>query len=221
MSAGRIVLLVFGILLVLGSFGLLIGGGVTLAFDNTFKDDQGFYNTGSVPINSASPAIVTEPADIHVDNFWLARNSNLVSVKIEASNSDSSKPIFIGIARESDMDKYLGNVSYDTITDVTWENSELNFTHHSGNNTIATPTSQTFWVASATGTGTQTLDWNIDNGSYTMIIMNADGSSPVDAEAEIGVKLPPIVHNVGLALLITGIVLLIGGGLMIYLAVRK
>ena len=50
MSAGRIVLLVFGILFVLGSFGLLISGGVVLTVDNAFKDDR--ILSPDLPINS-------------------------------------------------------------------------------------------------------------------------------------------------------------------------
>ena len=45
MSAGRILLVVFGGLFVLISIGLLIGGAAVLAFDSTFKDSQGFYTT--------------------------------------------------------------------------------------------------------------------------------------------------------------------------------
>ncbi len=220
MKAGRIVLLVFGILFIIVSFGLLVGGGVVLAADSAFKDNQGYYTTGKVPISVSSAAIVSQPADIHVDSVWFDRNPNLAAVRIEATNTNASKPIFIGIARESDLSNYLSGVSHDEITGFSDRATHTNYFHFPGANAAPPPTSQTFWLASATGTGTQTLQWNVTSGNYAFILMNADGSSPVNGDVSLEVKIPEIVHGIGLGLLIAGIVLLIGGGVMIFFAVH-
>lgn len=72
LSTGKIVMLIFGILLVFTSILLIIGGGIILAFDTGFKDDQGYYSTGSIPIESKSSAIITYPTDFQdePDLYW-------------------------------------------------------------------------------------------------------------------------------------------------------
>ncbi len=42
MSAGKVILLVFGGLGLLISIGLLVGGGILIWADNTIKDSEGF-----------------------------------------------------------------------------------------------------------------------------------------------------------------------------------
>jgi hypothetical protein len=220
MSAGRILLVVFGGLFVLISIGLLIGGATVLAFDSTFKDSQGFYTTSFWPAQSDSPAVITQPADIRIGPGWFDNNRHAITVKVEASNHVSGKPVFIGVARESDMNSYLNGVSYDEVSDVTFRSDVLHYIHRSGTNTIAPPTGQTFWVASASGTGAQTMQWNVTSGSYSIALMNADGSAPLNAEVSLGLKIPAVLHGIGLGVLIGGIILLLGGGVMIFFGIK-
>ncbi len=218
MSAGRIVLLVFGILIVLLSFGLLASGGTILAADNAFKDNQGFYTTGTIPISANSAAIISEPANINVNSTWFSMNP--VTIRIQASSQDTTKPVFIGIARETDVSNYLRGVSFDEIRGFSRRPNNINRIHSPGAATAPPPTSQNFWVASVNGTGTQTLQWDVVSGNYNVVLMNADGSSPVREDISFGVKIPAVLHGIGLGLLIGGIVLLIIGGVMIFFAAR-
>ena len=64
MSAGKIILLVFGIIGLLISIVFLVGGGILLWAQNTIKDTEGFYNTKTIQIEKDSYAIVTGPANI-------------------------------------------------------------------------------------------------------------------------------------------------------------
>jgi hypothetical protein len=220
-SAGRIVLLIFGILFVIFSFGLIIGGGVALAVDSRLKDSQGFYTSGffSATASNAS-AIVTRSADIRIKSGWFMNRNNLITLKVDASNTQSGKPIFIGIARDSDLSNYLKGVSYDEVSGFNFSPHRMDLVHHSGVGTSPAPTGQTFWVVSAAGTGTQSLQWDLTSGTYSLVIMNADGSAPVDSTVSLGVRIPAILHNVGLGLLIGGIIILIVGGIMIFFAAR-
>lgn len=224
MSAGRIVLLVFGILFVLVSFGLLIGGGVVLAMDNTFKDSQGFYTSGNIPVSSSTSVITTQPANIHIgSNWWFNPSNDLLTIRVEGTAANSGQPIFIGIAKQSDLTNYLNGAGYDEVRDFSFtglDTGSVSYTHHNGTAAVQAPTGQSFWVASASGPGTQTLQWNVTNGTYSVVLMNADGTAPVNAEASLGVKVPDVIHGVGLGLLIGGIVLIIGGGVMIFFAAR-
>jgi hypothetical protein len=221
MSAGRIILLVFGIIVVLISFGLLLGGGVILVFDSSFRDAEGFYTTDMIPVVADSSAVITRPADFQIDPVGFWRQGNLVTLRVKAVNSDSARPIFIGVARTADLDRYLSGVSYDEFTGFTPRSSRIDLMHVSGNALPAAPASQSFWVASDSGTGERQLLWNVTSGSYSLVLMNVDGSAPVDADVSLGARVPGLVHNVGLGLLIAGIIVLIIGGVMIFFAVKS
>jgi hypothetical protein len=215
MQAGRIVLLVLGVILVLTSVGLLIGGGVLMALENTFKDSDGFYSTNKIEVNSKAAAIVSVPADININGGWF-RTHNLATVKVEATNIDPDKAVFIGIARTSAIDRYLDGISYAEANDYSYNGDTLRLHTHSGDASAPVPTSQTIWSASVNGTGTQTLEWDITSGHYTIVLMNADGTSPIDADVRLGVKIPFVLNAVGVGLLVGGIILLVGGGVMIF-----
>ena len=68
-----------------------------------------------------------------------------------------------------------------------------------------------FWVASAEGSGPQALTWDVQDGSWQVVVMNADGSSNVDTTLSIGAEVP---HLLGI-----GIGALVAGGLALGLAV--
>jgi hypothetical protein len=234
LTAGRIVLLIFAIILVIASIGLLIGGGFILAFDTGFKDSEGYYSTGSIPIESTSSAIITYPSDFQDDAVWYRNDSSqqipntpewywenhTLSIKVEASSVISNKPIFIGVAREADLNNYLQGVSYDKFEDFSMHPYKVRLTQITGDKLPAAPSQQTFWVASASGTGTQTLKWDITSGSYSLVLMNADGSSSIDARVALGIKIPEVLRSVGIGLLVGGIIFLIISGLMIYFALH-
>ena len=78
-----------------------------------------------------------------------------------------------------------------------------------GGATVGAPTGETFWAASATGTGEQQLTWAVTGGSWAVALMNADGSPGVDVSSTIGVRagflLPLALLLMGLGLVVTGI----------------
>jgi hypothetical protein len=219
MKAGRIVLLIFGVLFVITSFGLLIGGGVLLTLENSFKDPQGFYSTQKIEVNAKSAAIVTGPAEINIDTLCV-RPHNLATLKIEAVNVSPDKAVFIGIARTSAINNYLDGISYSEAREFSTHQDTLLFHTYQGTATAPAPASQSFWVASASGSGNQTLEWDITSGRYSVVLMNADGTSPIDADVSLGVKVPGVVNAVGVGLLVSGIILFLGGGVMIFFGAR-
>src|SRR5512143_84762 len=165
MSAGRIVLLIFGIIVVLISFGLLVSGGAILAVDSTFMDSEGFYSTDMIPVAANSSAVITRPADFRIDPVGVWRQGNLLTVRVRAANASSTKPVFIGIARATDIDRYLSGTSYDEFTGFTVRSSRIELLHYSGSNQPAPPAAQSFWVAQDSGTGERQILWNVTSGS--------------------------------------------------------
>ncbi len=220
-------LLIFGVLILLGSVPLLFGGGALLWVHIALTDSEGFITTKYHTFERGSYAIVTEPADIEFDEEWnwgwgwhrAWDLGDLVTFKVEGSNNDPSKGIFIGVAEESYLSGYLSDVEYDEITDFSFRPYEVEYTNHPGSSVPAAPTSQTFWTAEMSGTGTQTLEWELETGTYSLMLMNDDGYRGVDLDVAIGAKVP-LIFGVGVGMAVGGIVALIAGILMVIFAVR-
>ena len=227
MSTGRILLLIFGIFILLGSFPLLFGGGVLLWVDLALKDDDGFMTTSTYQLDRDSYAIVSEPAEIELDGEWnwgwgwhqAWDLGDLITFKVEGSNNDPSKGIFIGIAEESYWKAYLSDVEYDEIIRFSLDPFDVDYINHPGSSVPAAPTSQTFWTAEMSGTGTQTLEWQLETGTYSLVLMNQDGSSGVDLDMAVGAKVP-LIFGFGVGMVVGGIVALVVGILMIIFALR-
>ena len=225
MSAGKIVLLVFGVIVVLISFGLLAGGGALIWVDATHVDDEEFINSDTINIERDTHAVITGPIDIDEEALRVVNWMGIITdFEIEGRSNDSSKGIFIGVADESDVEAYLSNVAYDEMTfiDFGWQLSidDISYTKHPGNSIPVAPTSKTFWTASSHGTGTQTMAWETEAGRHSIVLMNDDGSAGVDLSVIYKVKIPSI-FGLSVGLLVGGIVVLIAGGFMVYFAVRR
>jgi hypothetical protein len=83
----------------------------------------------------------------------------------------------------------------------------------------APPAQQRFWDASAHGAGRQTLTWDVQDGDWSVVVMNADGSPGVDAGVSAGASLGWL-DEAGWISLATGLILLAGAGGLLYLGVR-
>ena len=225
MSAGKIILLVFGIIVILISFGLLAGGGALIWVDATHVDDEEFINSDTINIERDTRAVITGPIDIDEEALRVLNWMGIITdFEIEGRSNDSSKGIFIGVADESDVEAYLSNVAYDEMTfiDFGWQLSidDINYTKHPGNSIPVAPTSETFWTVSSHGTGTQTMAWETEAGRHSIVLMNDDGSAGVDLSVIYKVKIPSL-FGLSVGLLVGGIVVLIGGCFMVYFAVRR
>ena len=224
MSVGRIILLIFGIIGILVSIGLLVGGGAILWADNVIKDSDGFYTTKTVQIEKDSFAIITGPANIDIeadwDWGWQWDWGDLATFKVEGSSNDPSKQLFIGIATESDLNSYLSGVEHDEIVRLHIYPDSIDYQHNTGSVVPGAPASQTFWTSSTYGAGTQILEWELEPGSHSLVLMNSDGSAGIDIDIELGAKIPWLL-GVGIGLLAGGVVALIIGGMLVIIAVRK
>jgi hypothetical protein len=220
MSAGKIVLLVFGAIILLVALALITGGGALVWLDKGHSDSEGFITTNTIHLDRGSYAITTKPADIDLGSGWFGDRHHVATIKVQGSSEDPSKQIFIGIADEAAVQTYLSGVNYDEIRDFSVYPFRVDYTNHPGNSAPAAPTSQTFWVVSEQGSGTQTLEWELETGNWVLVLMNADGSTGVDVSGSIGVK-APWVFWVGIGFLIGGIVLLILGVGLILLGTRR
>lgn len=222
-TIGRLVVVFIGGILIITSLGLIVGGGAIMWVEGSFSDDEGFLVSRVMSLTSDSYAVVFREFDIHVDmdlpsTVWTRpRPQDIVTVKLVAESNTPGKQVFIGIARASDAAQYLDEVGYDIVSTYKWsydpfseERPRITYYPDPGGAPSSPPATQGFWEASATGSGTQTLEWEPETGNYWVVAMNADGSSDIDVDVQLGARIT-ILHTIGYALLGAGIVLLVIG----------
>ena len=226
MSGGKIALLVVGIIFLVGALVLMAGGGGLMWLSSTLENDNALFTSRTTSLKANSYAIVSEPFDIDwYDETYEERwgLGDFVKVKVAAESNDPSKNVFVGIAREADVDDYLSGVRYHEITEWAsdpFDDPEVQYRLHSGSLTPSDPTNETFWEVSAHGAGRQTLGWKPEMGRWVLVIMNEDGSAGIDMSGAVGAELPWLFW-LGFSLLLVGIVALIGGAVMVYFAARR
>ena len=134
--------------------------------------------------------------------------------------SNKNTPIFVGVAYPMDVEDYLRDSAHETLQEVDFAPFRPTYLTASGDKPPAPPTEETFWTASASGTGTQTLEWDLSAGASSVVLMNADGSQGVDASVRAGAKVN-LVGRVARLVTIAGLVLLAVGALLIVLGLRR
>jgi hypothetical protein len=213
-GAGGVALLVAGSIAALLAFALLAGGCAAVVLDRTQRDDDGFLMSPTEDFSTATYAIASENADVDLDGPDWATTDLLGTVRIR---SESERPVFVGIAREADVAEYLDGVEHAVVTEI---DEEPEYSERRGGAPEARPADQTFWAASATGAGEQTLEWEPEDGSWNVVVMNADGSRGVAAELSIGGELDPLIW-IGVGLLVGGALLAAAAALAITAGIRR
>ncbi len=217
MRPGRIVALVIGSILVLPAVALLFGGGALAIAYAVARDDDGYFSAGIDRIASPTPAVTAEDITFATEPGspdWLLDWLDL-DVQVRATPIESDRALFLGIAREADLDGYLAGVAHDEIVDI--DGRTPVFRSRSGGDVVAPPTDQTFWAASASGVGTQELEWEATSGNWAAALMNADGSPLVAADVDVGVKagfvlpLALIMMGIGVVLTAAAVTLIVVG----------
>ena len=81
---------------------------------------------------------------------------HLGTVQIRVS---SDKPVFVGIAPTSDIERYLARVDHQAVTDFDVDPFTVEYDNRPGTIRPALPAAQNFWRVQAAGTGAQTIRW--------------------------------------------------------------
>ncbi len=210
----RVSTILFGILVLLIA-AALIAGAVTILnadqdADDFFVSDANRLDTTSFAITGDSEVIDEAPAWF-VDWF-----TDVVDLRIAATSSTGSD-LFVGIANTADVASYLAGVAYDEVIKLDLDPFEVDYRSNEGTATPAAPSGQGFWVASVGGSGTQTLDWSVESGTWSVVVMNEDAGPGVDADVVFGVKVENIAtfmwigFGLGGALALAGLAMFFGG----------
>jgi hypothetical protein len=218
-SAARTISVAAGAITGLIALGLVLIGGALL-WGDAKKDDEGYLATGSDRLTTTTHALATEGLDATIDGpGWLINADRLGKVRVEV-DSRAEKPIFVGIAPTDEVSRYLRDTAHATVTDVSYSPFEATYDTHAGERRPTPPAEQGFWAAAAQGSGPQTLTWDIAHGSWSVVVMNADGSAGVDAGVSAGANVP-LLTTLAWSSMGGGLILLVAAGALVFVGIRR
>ena len=195
------------------------GGGFLLWADRTQRDD-GYLTTPTERFATPTYALTRTRLEVDTDGSgWVLNESWFGKVRIRGESS-GDKTLFIGIGPQAEVARYLGTVAHANVQDIDFDPFRATYLSVSGGAPQAPPTEQSFWAASASGVGTQTLTWKVREGDWSVVLMNADGSRGVTADIDLGAKLSFLLW-VAIGLLIGGVLVVGGSTALVVLAARK
>ena len=179
------------------------------------RDGDGYLMRGTTDLTTETYAITTTSITLDADVPAAFLPGELLgTVKVTASGEH---PVFLGLARTSDVRAYLDGVGRATLTDFA---DDPVYRTTSGGGPLVLPSASDIWVAQVSGSGTQELVWPARGGAWTLVVMNADGSAGVTVEAAAGATVPALDWMVPTLLVATVVGLAIGAVLLV-LAFRR
>lgn len=219
-SSGSVIGVIFGSLVALVAGALALAGLAMVVVHLVARDGDGFINSPTRHFASDSYALTVERVELGDmrggAGDWAVENlDGRVRVRGELLGS----PVFVGIAGQQDLDRYLKGVTHDEIRDFGQQHHAA-LRRSSGAGEPGLPGAQRFWVASARGGGEQTAEWKVTNGRWAAVVMRSDGGRGLDAVIRVGGKVGWLLW-VGLVLLAAGSAGFGGGAWLIVLCGRR
>jgi hypothetical protein len=182
-TAARVVGLVLAVATLLAAGLLAATAGVVHHLDSEHRHG-GYLTTDTAQVSSEGHAVVFEDIDLDgLSGDWL-----LGTARVRATGADPASAVFVGVARSADVESYLRGAAFSTVTDI--EDGEVTYEQHAGTSPTVSPEDSDIWSASDGGGGTRGVTWKPEDGTWTVVVMNQDASSGVDAEADVGATVP-------------------------------
>jgi hypothetical protein len=215
---------VLGAILLFAGSGLMAGGAAALSADRTGRDAGGYLMSAAATVSTDRYAVVSDSIQLRGSGADAALGALVGSTRLRVT-PQSGGPVFAGVARTADADRWLSGVGYLRLRDLgpavgqqarPW----LATTDQPGGAPSGAPSSAGIWVAQATGPGTVTLDWRPRNGDWTVVVMRADGAAGLDLSARVGATLPSLVW-LATGLLVLGLLVLAGGAVAVVVPVHR
>lgn len=221
MRALKIVAVILGILIALAGAALVTAGGFVLGVYSSQRDPSGFFTTPSQTVGSYGFALSAPDINAQLGPRWEKWIPSRAGATIRITgSSELPAPLFIGIGPTARVSNYLSGVPRDKITSIDLTAGTVQFTHVDGAAFPAAPGKQSLWAAKVQGTGAQTLDWALQTGDWTVVIMNGDASAPVAATMSIGARFD-VLEPLIVGLTAGGFVILAVGATLIVLGTRR
>lgn len=195
----------------------LLGAGGTAVWADRTQRDAGYVTTDVHRFSTSGAALATESTRLGSAGVgWLYSPRLLGKVRIRVTPTAPGSALFVGIGPSADVDRYLAGVNHTVVSDFFGDKLQV----VEGGPPGSVPGRQNFWAASTTGSGARTLVWDPSKGSWTVVVMNADGRRGIDVGADLGARIPAVLW-IAVGLLAAGAVFMAGGGLLITGAIRR
>jgi hypothetical protein len=167
---------------------LAVDGVALVVIHLTQRDAAGYYASDRFMLHVPGYALTSEQLDLAGGGKRsLAKDASQLHGTLRvAATAGARRPIFVGVAREADADRYLGGVARSEVVDAA--GAATRTLTRAGQAPAGPPTGQTIWNASASGQGTRTMTWKIRPGHWTVVVMNADATRGVHADIRVGLK---------------------------------
>lgn len=215
MSASQVLRIVVGTLCAIIGLSLLLGGAVLLWAQLGLRDGDGYFTSSQYRLSSAGSAVTLDSGEVGPGLPALgAARATPVTIRLRVSEGGSG-PVFVGIGRQDQVTAYLQGVPHNQVVDLDERGGQVATRPVGGSATPAPPGEQTFWVTSAAGSGTQTLTWPVQQGSWTLVVMNVSGAAGVDVQASAGAQVGYLTE-IALGLLVGGGLVLLGGAVAVF-----
>ena len=217
MKPGPLIMLVIGTILALTGVGLLTVGTVA-AIANGVQGRDGYFSTRTASFTTDGYAL-TSPTlgPVTSTDTFTPMNLDIARIRLEATGADPAG-VFIGIAPRADVDSYLDGVNHSEVREIQTDPFRVRYADIAGQGRPEAPAEQDFWVASAAGTGSQEITWQVQPGSWAVVVMNADAAATVDVDLQAGVR-SGLLAPAATTLLVLGILTLIIGLVLVILGV--
>ncbi|GGS28542.1 DUF4389 domain-containing protein [Actinokineospora fastidiosa] len=182
-TAGRVASVVVGAVLALTATGLLTGAAGMLWLDRTQRDADGYLVAPVTTVSSSGYAITTDELTVH---HGLPVSDTLGRVRITVTATDPADPVFLGVGRPSDVDRYLAGVAHGVLTD------EGSIVEQPGATPTGAAADQRYWADSVQGAGSQTVTWEPADGEWKWVAMNATAERGVQLRVQVAATLPAL-----------------------------
>ena len=217
----KIISVILGIVVVLAGLAGAAAGGFGLGAYKKYVGADGYFTSPDQMVGSYGFALTAPNINAQLGprwEKWVPRYGH-ATVRITGT-SQLEAPLFIGIAPTAKVSKYLAGATRDRIQSIDLAAGTVQYEHVDGTALPAAPGKQSFWVAKAEGTGKQTLEWNLEPGDWTVVVMNGDATPPVAANMSLAAHFGMIPTVLG-EVTASGVILALIGGVFIGLGLRK
>jgi hypothetical protein len=159
------------LLVLIGSFVLVVGVVLVTVFGL-----DGRSQSEAMRAVATSSAVVMDPQRA---DAGLPGSLELSTFTLTATSVDRGET-FIGIGPADDVLAYLSGSPYDVARGVDGRSSSLDQVSVEGSGRPLPPGTQSFWTQQTAGAGPQQLVVALGSGEQLLVVMNPDGSGPVD-----------------------------------------
>ena len=207
-TAGPVISLVAGLIVSFMAIGIGGAGAIGLWADQTQRDPGGYLTTDTRTFDTGTHAVVAEDIELHMDGAEIIYPERILgNAQISATSSDADGEIFLGVGPSDAVEGYLEGVGYATTTDFS---DDVAIAQSGGAPSVA-PAEADVWHHFSAGPGEQVVTWVPQDGTWTIVAMNADGSPGVAFDASVGMEVPALTgFSVGF---------IVAGGVLLLLAV--